>query len=102
MIKVNDIFYSSWGYDQTNINFYKVKRIMKSMVEIVPIESRIVEEESTEYTDAVVPYPSNEGNPIKRKLKRYDDKYYINISSFQGASQWDGKAKHQTNPYFGR
>lgn len=29
-LKVGDIFYSSWGYDQTNIDFYKVLEITKS------------------------------------------------------------------------
>ena len=29
-VKVNDIFYASWGYDQTNINFYKVVEISKT------------------------------------------------------------------------
>lgn len=102
MIKVNDILYSSWGYDQTNIDFYKVKRVMKSMIEIVPIESRIVEEESTTYTDAVVPYPANEGKSFRRKIKDYGSGLWVNISSYQGATLWDGNPKHQTNPYYGR
>ena len=25
-LKENDILYSSWGYNQTNIDFYKVKQ----------------------------------------------------------------------------
>lgn len=30
--KVGDIFYTSWGYDQTNVEFYKVVRVSKSSV----------------------------------------------------------------------
>ena len=40
-IKEGDIFYSSWGYDQTNIDYYKVTKLIgKASVELVPIESR--------------------------------------------------------------
>jgi hypothetical protein len=31
-VKVGDIFYTSWGYDQTNVEFYKVVRATKSSV----------------------------------------------------------------------
>ena len=26
-IKPGDVFYCSWGYDQTNVNFYSVERV---------------------------------------------------------------------------
>mgnify|MGYP003662304800 CR=1 FL=1 len=40
-LEENDILYSSWGYEQTNINFYKVKRLCgKTQVELVKIEKR--------------------------------------------------------------
>ena len=29
-VKVGDIFYNSWGYDQTNIDYYEVVRVTKS------------------------------------------------------------------------
>jgi hypothetical protein len=31
-VYVGDIFYTSWGYDQTNVEFYKVVRATKSSV----------------------------------------------------------------------
>jgi hypothetical protein len=31
-IEIGDIFYDSWGYDQTNIDFYKVIKKTKAMV----------------------------------------------------------------------
>jgi hypothetical protein len=31
-VKVGDIFYTSWGYDQTNVEFYKVVRATKASV----------------------------------------------------------------------
>jgi hypothetical protein len=38
-IVVNDIFVSSWGYEQTNIDYYQVKRLVgKTMIEVCQIE----------------------------------------------------------------
>ncbi len=101
-IKVNDIFYSSWGYEQTNIDYYKVKKVMNNMIELVAIENKIDYENSTKYTDAVIPYPANEGKRIfRRKVKYYGDRPSVMISSFQYACKWDGHPKARTNSYYG-
>ncbi len=41
-VEVGDIFYNSWGYDQTNIDFYKVVRLTGAGVEVVPIGKKFV------------------------------------------------------------
>jgi hypothetical protein len=39
-LKVGDVLYSSWGYDQTNIDFYQVTRLVgKQSVEVREIAS---------------------------------------------------------------
>ena len=69
-IKVGDIFYTSWGYDQTNIDYYKVRKLIgKASVELVPIESRIDYDNDNEYQDTVLPYPASEGEPMQKKIK---------------------------------
>ena len=105
--KVGDIFYRSWGYDQTNIDYFKVTKLIgKASVELVPVESRIDYEKSTQYCDAVVPYPASEGKPMQKKIRyAYWDHYKhpsININSYSSASLWDGEPKMQTNAYYGR
>ena len=42
-IEPGAILYSSWGYDQTNIDFYMVTRTTKSSAWIVPMSSKIEE-----------------------------------------------------------
>jgi hypothetical protein len=106
-IKEGDIFYSSWGYDQTNIDYYKVTKLIgKASVELVPIESRIDYEKSTGYCDAVVPYPASEGKPMQKKIKYayWDDfkEARITMNTYANAYQWDGQPKMQTNAYYGR
>ena len=101
--KVGDILYSSWGYDQTNIDFFKVKKFAgKTMIELVPIESKMVECDSP-YEDRVVPYPANEGKSFRRKIKGGDGEFkpYVSINSFSSARCWEGKPLAQTNSYYG-
>ena len=102
-LEIGDILYSSWGYDQTNIDFYKVKRLAgKTMVELVPIESKLAETlQNSPYEDMVVPYPANEGKPFRRKIKYYSDRAWVNLNSYSGASLWDGKPLAQTNSHYG-
>jgi len=92
----------SWGYDQTNIDFYQVVRLVgKTMCEVVKIESII--QSSNEYYDFVMPYPTAKGTKTyKRKIKYWSERPSINISSFEFASLWDGSPKSQTNPLYGR
>jgi hypothetical protein len=55
-IEAGDVFYCSWGYDQTNIDFYEVVRVTKTRAELRPIGSRCVEDNGP--TTRVVPDPS--------------------------------------------
>jgi len=45
--KVGDLFYSSWGYDQTNIDFYQIVRVISdNSVEVRKVEGKIVSRDS--------------------------------------------------------
>jgi hypothetical protein len=40
--KVGDILYSSWGYDQTNIEFFKVVKVSEFSVWIQEVGSKLL------------------------------------------------------------
>ena len=105
-IAEGDIFYSSWGYDQTNIDFYMVKkRIGKGSALVVPVENKTVHSKSTEYTDRVIPYTANEGKPFKCRIKYvcWDEYRTPRISvGHRDAWLWDGVPKAQTNSLYWR
>lgn len=42
-VKVGDLFYTSWGYDQTNIEWFQVVGVTAAMATVRPIKGRIVE-----------------------------------------------------------
>ena len=43
-VKVGDVFYNSWGYEQTNIDFYEVVKLRgKTQIVLRAIASEVVE-----------------------------------------------------------
>lgn len=85
-IKAGTILVSSWGFEQTNIDFYIVtKRTPKSVV-IQEIASQI--KHTGDMTGTALPDVTKlKGEPITKKINKWAG---VNLSSYQSASVWDG------------
>ena len=89
-IKVGDIFVDSWGYDQTNQDFYLVTKKLKASIKIVEIGSKVVGHRANGYTsvgiEMVVPVPDAVIGEEKTKVPQggydSDDGYIRILSSF--------------------
>ena len=90
-LKVGDVLYTSWGYDQTNVDFYEVVETKAKSVVVCKIGSREVEaKQNLSYVAAVTGkcygkssvHRVGEGNSVK-----IDDHY---------AHKWDGKPVYET------
>lgn len=92
---VGDILYSEWGYDQTNVDFYKVLKVTGQTVTLVELETVI---RGTRGTDDIVVPGNPKGSSFQRKVKPSG---YVSISSYESASKWDGRPKEQTNILYG-
>lgn len=96
-LKVGDILVNSWGYDQTNVDFYKVKRLIgKTMVELIGIRSAHIK--GTEYPHGmaceVTALPDEEyGEPFRKKASHRN---HVTINSFSSAWPWDGKPQYRS------
>jgi len=98
MIKLGDIFKSSWGYDQTNVDFYQVTRVIsEKTIEVTPIEGKRIEDEK------VIPMIGEfTGEPMRRRPRFSQYGIYINGEcSFMSASLWDGQPCYVTHPLMG-
>lgn len=88
-LKCGDILYTSWGYDQTNIDFYEVMAVKGSFVELQQLQQETSE---TRYmageTKPIL--GSYKGDRIRRKVTYGKS---VRIESYAHASQWDGKPK---------
>lgn len=70
-VQVGDLYYDSWGYDQTNIDFYQITNKKGKMIEITPIAKQYCHEAPSGYmSDNVLPVRDKFiGDPVwKRSL----------------------------------
>ena len=105
---VGMILYSSWGYDQTNIDFYKIVRVSdKGTVWIQELAKEIVEVvhwagQEVVPVDQPAKVPAGWDEEGKREwedapINRHKWKTYgVSLNSYSGAWVWDGKPKLQT------
>ena len=95
-IKVGDIYSSSWGYDQTNVDFYKVLEVKKASAVIVKVGSETVSDRGS-CTDVVAVPEVETGEPMLKRIGEYGFK----VRSFAHATKWDGKPKYATGWGYG-
>lgn len=96
-LQVGDIMYSSWGYEQTNIDFYQVVGFTKSMksVKLRMIASRSVDAGFMSY-DNMPDIGNFADEVITKRIKKYDD-WCVSLSSYSSAWVWNGKANNSTH-----
>jgi hypothetical protein len=88
-LKVGDILVSSWGYDQTNIDYYQVTRVPgPSTVEIRKIAANSGPEEGFMTASCTAARDKFIGEPM---IKRASAGNCVRIASYASASPWDGK-----------
>jgi hypothetical protein len=89
-LKVGDILRSSWGYDQTNIDYYQVTRVPGPMtVEIREIAASSSGEDGFMTAKCTAVRDAFKGPPM---IKRATADNCVRIASYAYASPWDGKA----------
>lgn len=106
-VKVGDIFEMSWGYDQTNVNWFQVTRLSPKGVYVREISGRGVEGTQGSMCENVVAVKDSflsqsqwtgEGNPeMFRKIKNgYKGTPSFSIKSRYFATLWDGKPTYNS------
>jgi hypothetical protein len=89
IIKVGDIVYNSWGYEQTNIDFYQVVKVLDASVIIRPISSEQVPGTEGFMSANVKPVPNSFiGDEMRKNVTFYGDKYYL-PSKFGSISKYE-------------
>lgn len=85
------ILYTSWGYDQTNIDFYEVTKVIgSSTVEIREIAGKSGPETGFMTAETTADPGNYIGEPM---IKRANATNSVHIASYASASPWDGKPK---------
>ena len=128
-VKLGDWFYCSWGYDQTNVDFYKVVGVTPKSVKIQKWTTTTLDTEGHGHNDLVVPnvdggpamesdwsavardadYWTRQEQIVKRPspilTKRVQDSGHgrvgLSMNSYSAAFPWSGAPKYQTSLGYG-
>lgn len=111
--QVGDILVSSWGYDQTNIDFYKVVKATEKSVWLQPIKQQTVQQTGW-LSENVMPVDepatdfawNEKGERVditlgsaryKIHISNNSGNYYVKLNSYSYAYLWNGKPMNQTH-----
>lgn len=105
--KVSNIFepgaivYDSWGYEQTNIDYYCIVKRTNQMLTLLPMKQRRGEEigfMTNKETPIAIDF---EATPIRKKIKSYDGKETgFSLRNYVGGgwvTLWNGVPKTSTH-----
>jgi len=109
-VKIGDIFCYSWGYEQTNINYFQVVAL-KGTKQVIIREISYKTTQVTGYESYKVTackdgflkdsqfITDNEKGAVKQVKRLENGTIYINIESFGWCSLWDGTNDTMTSYY---
>lgn len=115
-VEVGDFFEESWGYDQTNVDFYQVVRVSSSgkTVWMRQVQTACVKGGDGGPADYVAPladmfYDTGCGTKrdglLKRLIRTYDYgngvEVVVNMTSYSNAYLWDLKPAFRTGSGWG-
>lgn len=110
-IKVGDIFEMSWGYEQTNVDFFRVKELRgKTQVVLQEVRLKLVEEtgisgmsadrkydiNNYKICDNSVHIKDNEKGAIKTVKQLKNGHIYINMCSYANAYIYKGETVYES------
>ena len=118
-IKVGDYFSASWGYDQTNVTWFRVVGLTKKCVKIQEVYGSTVADNGpiTSVVPTITPkvgawvkvpegwseYDGDAPAPIlTKRIKQYgEDQFALAWESYADLYKWDGTPKYQTGAGWG-
>lgn len=98
-LKVGDVLEASWGYDQTNVDFYKVVKATAKTVWLKSLKQTYVSAASSlsEFVSASDEFESDE--VYKRKVHFGSYGPAVRMTQYKFAYLWDSKPKFQSHTH---
>lgn len=93
-----DILVSSWGYDQTNIDFYEILETTDKSVKIEKVGSETIGDNGP---GGLLVVPNTSWRSGKIMTKRVGTHESVKITSYAYAHKWNGNPEYETHPMYG-
>jgi len=94
-VQVGDIFSTSWGYDQTNVEFFKVVEVGERSIKVVQVAQKIISGDG--WGGRVIPCPENIFDAkVYTRIPElgYKGQVHFNSPIHGTAYEWDGNPKY--------
>lgn len=91
-IKIGDIFYNDWGWEQTNIDFYQVVKTTAKTITLRRVKDTSNDYNSYQMSGSKIPIKDDFCNDELLRKTPYllSGKWWVNFE-YGAGSQWDGK-----------
>lgn len=97
--KVGDVLYFTWGYEQTNAEFFQVVAVGDKTIAVRPLKQKVVESHGS--YDKVRPDVNHFDGPAVKKVPQMSGtSYYVRFDHGTGRI-WEGQPVSQTSAYAG-
>jgi hypothetical protein len=92
-IAAGDILKSTWGYEQTNVEFFMVLKRTPKMATVVQVRSDLREKpgEFMVYTATPAMPLTPYGKAFARKVQTYDGSEFLERTSYAALYPWNGE-----------
>jgi len=97
--KVGDPLYQSWGYDQTNIDFYEVVEVLPKSVKVRPISQITVEGSEGDMCENVKPDMGNYTGEAELKPVKAFISYMGNTKELKATGYYIPNGRHHLSLY---
>lgn len=90
------ILESSWGYEQTNVDYYMVIKRTATSAQLIRMEKKSIISSSMVGT-CIPGKPDITAKPFRRKIYDYGNGECVGIGTYSSAHLWDGKPSRWTS-----
>ena len=100
--KVGDILHGSWGYDQTQCDYFQVVKVVGKSIKIREICSEVTEYTQSMACNQIAVKDSFVNEKVFRKIpqcyitQRSEPSWYVKSPIFGSLSMWDGSPKYRS------
>lgn len=95
--KIGDIICNSWGYEQTNIKFFKVVRVNPKTIDVIEVGQKVVEGSHYSHGMACEVVPNIDVELTdKYTLRVKSEGYLSNPNSYYYMHRWNGKPEYKS------
>lgn len=97
-VKIGDIFHYSWGYDQTNCNYFQVVKKTKKSVIVKEIAGQLTGNNTGNsmagYKKPIKDRFVEGAKELRKLLQFHKEEAFITMNSFGWCSLWNGKENY--------